>query len=436
MRRASLKLRVAWAFAWFGGILSIVLAAVIYWSAHDLGQRLIDETLKAEMEDYIARRQRNPASLPPSTVTLRGYVLPPGSGTDSLPEPLRTLSPGLHEIQLEDTVYRLAVSDAQGTRYFMAFNESRHRERERHFMAYLAAAALLMALISAGGGLWMAGRLIAPVTLLARQVADASPQAHPELGDSADEALDEVGELRKTFDSYLGRLHAFVNRERAFTADVSHELRTPIAVIQGSIEVLLEDPRLTEGQRERLTRMAQVAEDMGELVRALLLMAREEHDDGRLDADCDVAAVVRDCVERHRHLARPGKTEVHLELPAAPHLPTEGNLLSIIVGNLVRNAFAHAEAGQVSIRLEEDRLEVRDTGIGIRTEDIGRVFQRYYKGASSQGEGIGLSLARRICERYGWQIRIESSEGQGTLVTLHFSAGGQAGAPNPPITPP
>lgn len=419
-RRHSLRLRVAIAFALFGGLVSLLLATGLYFASHDLGQRLIDETLRAELDDYLARRSRNPQSLPPATLTLRGYVVPPGTSADLVPDPMRSLPVGRHDIVLERTPFRVAVVHAQGTRYFMAFNESQQWQRERIFIAYLVAGVLIMILLSAAGGLWLAGRVIAPVTTLAHQMAHASPEDPPHMSADDDGPNDELGELRRTFDAYLNRLHDFVDRERAFTADVSHELRTPVTVIQGAVELLQDDPDITERQRRLLTRMERVAGDMAELIRALLLMAREENAETRAEVSCHAAGVVRECVERHRHLIRTRATQVQLEIMADPLLPAEPTLLSIIVGNLVRNAFAHTEAGQVFIHLEADRLNVKDTGVGIKSEEIGRIFQRYYKGAASQGQGIGLSLAKRICDRYGWTITIESREGQGTEASLMF----------------
>ncbi len=424
--RSSLRLRVAAAFAWFGGLVSLLLAAGLYLAAHDAGQRLIDETLRAELDDYMARRQRNPQSLPPASVTLRGYVDAADAPNGDIPAPVRALSPGRHEIELGGVPYRVAVAEQQGLRFFLLFNETRQQAREQRFVAYLAGGALTMILLSAAGGLWLAGRVIAPVTDLARQVGAADPAAAPPLLADDDAPHDEVGELARIFQSYLRRLHAFIDRERAFTADVSHELRTPLAVIQGAAEVLQNDGRLDAAQHGRLARIERAARDMTELIRALLLMAREEEPEA--DAQCDAAEVVRDCIERHRHLLARRKAGLRVEIEAEPQLPAEPTLFSIVVANLVRNAFAYTESGRIDIRLAADRLEVRDTGIGIRAEEIGRVFQRYYKGTASQGSGIGLSLVKRICDRYGWIIRIESREGQGTSATLVF-------APNAALTP-
>ncbi len=81
----SLRFRVATAFAATGGIISLVMAIGLYIGVRDAGERLIDETLNAEMQDYLSRRSRNPHSLPPATATLLGYVLPARQGEPSPP---------------------------------------------------------------------------------------------------------------------------------------------------------------------------------------------------------------------------------------------------------------------------------------------------------------------------------------------------------------
>ena len=95
-------------------------------------------------------------------------------------------------------------------------------------------------------------------------------------------------------------------------------------------------------------------------------------------------------------------------------------MLLIVVGNLIRNAIQHTEQGEVSIRLTAKQLRIVDTGHGITEAELARIFQRHYKGSDSRGEGIGLSLTKRICDRYGWDIAVESHHGHGTEVRLDF----------------
>ena len=273
-QRHSLRFRVASAFAGMGALLSLLFALGILVATHDVSNRLLDQTLKEELDDYMARRVRNPQSLPPHTASLRGYIAAVGTPAEGIPAAVRALPQGKHEIVVDGVPFRVAVAERDGERYTILFSEERQRRREQRFLAYLIAGALLMTLLAAAGGLWLAARVITPVTELARAVSQASTENPPRL--TADDQLhDEIGELTRSFDRYFGRLAAFVERERAFAADASHELRTPLTVIRGAAEVLAEDPGLTEAQANRVSRIERAAAEMSALTDALLLLARE-----------------------------------------------------------------------------------------------------------------------------------------------------------------
>ena len=416
----SLRLRVASAFAGLGAALSLLLSVGIWFAAHDVSKRLMDQTLKAELEDYMARRARNPDSLPPDTATLRGYLARAGTAPDDVPAPIRALPPGQHEIMLRNIPYRVAIAERGGDRYIILFNEERQKRREQRFLGYLVAGAALMTLLAAVGGLWLAGRVIAPVTELARAVGQAQPDSPPRLPPlpPPDVAGDEIDELARAFDRYVARLAAFVERERAFAADASHELRTPLAAIRGAAEVLADDPRLAPDQAGRVARVERAAGEMAELIDALLLLAREE--DVPIEAPCDAVRVTTGCVERYRPLAASRDTTVSLDAPAPVLLAVPPALLAIVVANLVHNAVAHTRGGLVAVSLDAASLTVRDSGSGIRDEALGRVFERHYRGPGSAGAGIGLSLVKRICDRLGWQVGLRSRHDEGTVATLRF----------------
>jgi signal transduction histidine kinase len=414
-RRHSLRLRVALAFASLGAILSLLLTVAIWFAAHNVSQRLMDQTLKAELEDYMNRRARNPASLPPATATLRGYLARPGTAGDDLPPPLRMLPPGQHEIVLDGVPHRVAVAERAGERFVILFNEERQKLREQRFLGYLVAGAIAMTLLAAVGGLWLARRVIAPVTQLARTVGRAGPEAPPRLSNAPDPG-DEIDELARAFDRYVSRLAAFLERERAFAADASHELRTPLAVIRGAAEVLADDPALTEAQRHRVARIERATEEMTDLIAALLLLAREEQ--APVESPCDAARLAADCVARYRPLAEARGTTLALRAAQPVALPVPAALFAIVVANLVRNAVAHTKGGTIAVELDAARLVVRDSGSGIGAEARERVFERHYRGPESDGAGIGLSLVKRICDRLGWRIVLESDLIAGTTVSV------------------
>jgi signal transduction histidine kinase len=414
----SLRTRVATAFASVGGGVSLVIAVGLYIGAQDAGERLIDETLAAEMQDYHARRARNPHSLPPATVTLLGYVAPAGTNDPALPPELAVQPPGRQHIRVGGVPYRLAIADLGGTRYYLLYNEALFHARQLRLTWFLAGFIALMVLISGGLAFWLAERVIEPVKELARRLRELRPDApHADL--ASDFPPDEVGELAHAFDQSLHRLAAFIERERAFTADVSHELRTPLAVIRGAAEVLLADESRPEKERQRLERIERAAADMADLTTALLAMARES-DDGQRDP-VDLASLLQDTLDKHQHLLRGKAVDVVLEIQASPALAADPNLLAIVFANLVRNSFNYTECGTVHVCLEEARLIVSDTGLGIPREALNRVFQRLYKGQHSLGAGIGLSLVKKICDRYGWEVELNSEEGLGTQAILRFS---------------
>lgn len=420
--RPSLRLRVALGFAGLGAALSLLLSAGIWFAAHDLSRRLMDQTLKSELEDYMARRARNPNSLPPSAASLRGYSFVPESIDDNLPPQLRGLAAGQHEIEVDGIPYRAAVADADGRRYVILFDEVRQRRREQRFLGYLIAGAALMALLAAVGGLWLAGRVIAPVTNLARAVAVADPERPQQLPAIAAAAApgDEIDELAQAFERYLTRLAAFVERERSFVADASHELRTPLAIIRGAAEVLADDPGLTPAGRERLARIERAAEEMTQLIAALLLLAREEGDP--LQASCDARRIAAECVERYRAPAAARGTRLTLAAPSALELSSPPALFEIALANLVRNAIAHTRDGDIAITIDQQSLTVRDSGTGVSRDALGRVFEPHYRGPESEGAGIGLFLVKRICDRLGWRITLDSDPAEGTTARLHFQA--------------
>jgi signal transduction histidine kinase len=428
--RHSLRFKLALTFATFGAMVSLLLSLGLSFIAHNLGERLMDETLRAEIDDYISRRSRNPNSLPPATISIQGYVLTQGQGNATIPPELLSLNEGKYQLTLNDTPYRVAVADKNGERYFMLFNEERQRHREEMFIIDLVSGALIMILISAWAGWWLAGRGVAPIAELARRVSLASP------GDDAGALAqgftsDEIGQLAQVFSSYLKRMRAFIDRERNFTSDISHELRTPLTIVQSVVELMDDGKQSPDKQQERIAKIGRANREMVSLTTALLLMARENTDEAVVQT-CDVCKVVSFAIEMNRHLLS-DKTSVDLVCHAHPNIAAERTLLSIVVSNLIRNAFTYTPSGSVSISVVDNGLTVSDTGTGIHGEEIGKVFQQHFKGAGSTGSGIGLSLVKRICDRYGWETIIDSSEGQGTSAKLVF---GSTPAKHPALTLP
>lgn len=411
----SLRFRVALYYAIFGAGLSIVLSAAVFFIVQQIGHQRMDEILRVELDKHIHKSGFET----PNTVSIEGYVLSPGSSGESIPAEVRNLTPGSYNMTVGETDYRVLVVDRDGSRYFMLFDTESQHIQEAKFSRFVAIFALFMIISSSAGGVLLASRVTASVTRLAAQVGKAKP-GDLDLSLIKLTSNDEVGELARAFDRYLRRLREFIEREKYFTADVSHELRTPLAIMLGSVEVLEQDETLSPKQKERLLRIRRAAQDMIDLTAALLLMGRE-HEHSADEPPCHVADVALACVEKHRHLIGERPIRMEVELRAEPSLIVERPLLEIVIGNLIRNALFNTESGTVLLRVEAERLTVQDTGVGMRPEELARALERYYKGASSTGAGVGLSLVKRICDRYGWSISLDSQKGRGTTAQIQFS---------------
>lgn len=124
----------------------------------------------------------------------------------------------------------------------------------------------------------------------------------------------------------------------------------------------------------------------------------------------------------HRPLLRHKPVSVALEIAAEPRLAVERPLLAIALGNLVRNACTYTEQGTVSIRLDATEVSVTDTGPGIPTEELCCLFEHGERSRRTvRGAGIGLPLVKRIADRQGWTVSVDSQPGQGATFTLRFA---------------
>ena len=414
--RTSLRYRITIAFALIGGLVSFALATALYWLTINMEERLIAETLSAELEDFIERYRLNPSLTPPSSTLMQIRVLTAQSRSED-PAVLRDLGAGLHHVSFDNGNYYAEVRVAGEQQFVALYDDTQIRHRESQYQAFLVGAVLLMTLLSAALGRWLAGRVVSPVSELGRRVRRLEPDGEPrDLG--RDFPPDEVGFLASEFDAYQRRLRAFIEREQNFTADVSHELRTPLAVIEGAAEVMQEDAGLDEAQRTRVRRIARAAHEMTEITAALLELAREQRK-GQVPGNCDVAVLLEDIIDAHRHLLERRDVSIELDIVSRRHLPVQCALLRIVLANLIRNAFSYTRKGKVQIMLDDHCIEVTDTGAGIPPEQLDEVFKPFY--SAQGGEGIGLSLVRRICRNYDWKVSLDSKVGQGTCFRLEFN---------------
>jgi signal transduction histidine kinase len=233
---------------------------------------------------------------------------------------------------------------------------------------------------------------------------------------------------------YAGRalvpIREAIRRQREFAADASHELRTPLTVIRGNLRTLAGVRDQTPEQQEALGDIETEVTRMGSLVEQLLLLARTDSDALELEiGQADLAEEAADALAGFSPVAASKQVELRLDVEPAP-LRGDRFRLRQLVGILVDNAVRHAPAeGEVNVTVRERSgratLTVEDNGPGIRTEDIPRVFDRFWRAADAPegGSGLGLAIAAWIVDRHGGKIRAENRPGGGARFTAELPAG-------------
>jgi signal transduction histidine kinase len=239
----------------------------------------------------------------------------------------------------------------------------------------------------------------------------------------------EVRTLARAFNAMSARLEETEQERRSALADVSHELRTPLTVIQGNLEAIIDgvypaDPAHLEPILAETRILERLIEDLRTLTLAeagSLVLHREPTDLGALLSD--VAASYRGQAEQ---------AGISLTVTAANDLPTleiDPARIREVVSNLLTNALRHtARNGKVelSAALAGDRVEVtvHDTGNGIPTDQLERIFDRFYRSPDSPGSGLGLPIAKSLIEAHGGAMTATSDVGAGTTIRLTLREGG------------
>jgi heavy metal sensor kinase len=303
------------------------------------------------------------------------------------------------------------------------------QEAVGRLLQLLLLAGPVMVGIAAAGGYWLTGQALAPIEKVRGQAASIQAEGLSQRLDLA-KTNDEVERLTLTFNEMLDRLEQSFLRQRRFTADASHELRTPLAIIRGEIDVALERPRSFVEYVETLQSVGAEADRMTRLVNELLLLARSDSGELRLEMlPFDLADLLRLMVEQIQPKAREMGTRIHADLP--PSLPIVGDkdrLMELFL-NIIENALLHAPGSLIEVQAQPDGeqivVTIADTGPGITAEHLPHIFDRFYRvdpvrEHSYRGSGLGLAIAQEIAQAHQGRITVESTPGKGTTFTVHL----------------
>jgi heavy metal sensor kinase len=299
------------------------------------------------------------------------------------------------------------------------------------FRKYLLMFAPLLLLAASAVGYWLSGKALAPVDALARTARTISGH---NLSSRLEELHtgDELQRLSDTLNEMLARIEAAFLRITEFTADASHELRTPIALIHTEAELALRRSRDEPEYREALRHILLEADRTAKLIEELLTLARADSGGEALNIHpMDLRPTVRESASKWSQVAsmRNLQFEDHSGMQQLIVMGDQSALRRVI-DILLDNAFKYTPPpGKVTLSTEQENghviVSVKDTGIGIASEDQARIFERFYRvdkarSRAQGGAGLGLAIAQWIVQLHKGSIVLESQPGSGSVFRVEI----------------
>jgi signal transduction histidine kinase len=289
-----------------------------------------------------------------------------------------------------------------------------------------------LAVASGVGGYVLSGMMLRPVREITRVASEISASnLSQRINHQGPE--DELWALSQTFDSMIDRLETSFERQRQFVQDASHELRTPLAAIRTNLEVTEMDPDVTadeyrslvETVKTQTARLTRLSED-------LLLLTSEDKE--TLEREPVVlAAIGHEVVNQLGPVAAAQSVTLRTEGDESLEIESNADLLYRCVFNLVDNAIKYSgQDTTVTIRTAAEpggaRIDVADNGAGIPADEIGRIFDRFYRvdqGRSRRqgGSGLGLAIVHDLVRSLGGTVEVRSDEGRGSTFTIRLPRG-------------
>ena len=236
---------------------------------------------------------------------------------------------------------------------------------------------------------------------------------------------DELTTLGRDFDRMTGRLRSLLDGQKNLLHDVSHELRSPLARLQAAIGLAHQQPEKAAASMERIERESV---RMDKLVGELLTLSRLEA--GAFDAprqDFSIGELLDDILQDARFEAATNGREVAFSSSADAQVNGQPELLARAIENVIRNAIKHSPAGgKVDVETVLDarfiRIRVMDSGPGVAQDDLGKIFQPFYRSSNTEkdvdGHGLGLAIAQQVVQQHGGRIAAANRTGGGLCVEL------------------
>lgn len=240
---------------------------------------------------------------------------------------------------------------------------------------------------------------------------------------------DEIRRLVDTFNQMLEELDKSFSSQQQIVQDISHELRTPLTILKGEMELALKKMRSSHEYEITLRSSLEEINKINRIVENLLMLARFDSHQVKLSFQpIALGELIAGIMQDVRVLS--DQKGLHVTVSAGPGISVEGDEMHVrrAILNIVDNAIKYTpQEGTISVVVKEDTshaiVTISDTGVGIASENLSFIFDRFYRvdaSRSSKGFGLGLSIAQAIVEAHRGTVTVASQPGQGTTFTILF----------------
>lgn len=429
----SLTHRVTWAMAVMVAVSVGLMAVMAYSVMYDQEDELADQLLSIEMHRLIERLDGGDLTTSANVIELgRGVRAWVGDAArrGAQPDALRELPlGGPYEIETDTMVLHALLADSVHGRILLMFDASANEHRVSQFGLIL----MLLWAVCAVVGLWLArlvGRaVVEPIRSATERIASWDPDTAIDSPIDVP-GTDEPGRLIEAFNRMQDRVDRSMARQREFASNLSHEVRTPLSALRTDIEMITLDGDAHAPCQNRLKRMLETIDEISATVAST--RALSEPQAARHRQQLNLAELVTEVLEGLR--ARADLSGLHMiNAIGAPHLVSvDRYALLIVLRNLIGNAIEHAAPATLTLALQEGALTIADDGPGISEQALPFIFERYHRGRysdesfiadRSEPRGLGLAIARRICQQQGWLIAVSSETAgprRGTRFSVRF----------------
>ncbi len=270
---------------------------------------------------------------------------------------------------------------------------------------------LLLLITVVGTTMWIFHNSMRPLYALLHWL-DGYVPGHKTVPVPNNTSITEFRRLNTAAQQAVDRSEELLEQQKQFIGNASHELQTPLAVLGGRMEYMLDHAGLDEQTMGEVIQMQRTLGHIVRLNKTLLLLAKIDNGQFPENTDVDISAMIREQKELYDDIYEERDIRCDMHLTGSFLVRMNESLASVLVSNLIRNAYAHSEAGaRIDIRIEGRTLTVSNDG--VTPLDGKHIFERFYQGSKREGStGLGLALVKVVADSYGLCVGYRFGEEQ------------------------